>query len=78
VAAYGRDVVSPGPDRAGRRGRLRLIVLIGCVLGAAALVYGLVTSLWASVAIGALLLVVAAYSAVVLRGLARRDRTGRS
>lgn len=46
------------------------------MLGAAALVYGLVTSLWASVVIGALLLVVAAYSAVVLRGLTRRDHTG--
>jgi hypothetical protein len=70
-----RAVIAPGPDRRGRRGRLLLLVGIGSVLGLAALVYGLVTSLWGSVVVGAVLLVVAVYAAVVLRGLQRRDRS---
>jgi hypothetical protein len=45
------------------------------VLGLAALVYGVVTSLWASAVVGVVLLVVAVYAAVVLRGLQRRDRS---
>jgi len=68
-----RGVIAPGPDRGGRRGRLLLIMGIGVVLGAAALVYGIATSLWASAVVGAVLLVVAGYAAVVLRGLRRRD-----
>ena len=47
--------------------------MIGSLLGAVSVVYGLLTSLWASVVVGALLLVVAGYCAVVLRGLRRRD-----
>jgi len=70
-----RAVIAPGPDRRGRRGRLLLLVGIGSVLGLAALVYGVVTSLWASAVVGAVLLVVAVYAAVVLRGLQRRDRS---
>lgn len=66
-------MISPGPDRGGRRGRLLLIVAITSLLGAAALVYGLVVSLWAPVVLGAVLLAVAVYSAVVLRGLQRRS-----
>jgi hypothetical protein len=66
-------VVAPGPDRSGRRTRLRLIVAIGSLLGAAAVVYGLVVSLWAPVVLGAVLLAIAVYSAVVLRGLRRRS-----
>jgi hypothetical protein len=66
-------VIAPGPDRGGRRARLRLLVGIGVVLGLAGLVYGVATGLWASVVVGALLLVVAGYCAVVLRGLRRRD-----
>jgi hypothetical protein len=70
-----RAVIAPGPDRRGRRGRLLLLVGIGSVLGLAALVYGVVTSLWASAVVGVVLLVVAVYAAVVLRGLQRRDRS---
>jgi uncharacterized membrane protein YphA (DoxX/SURF4 family) len=70
-----RAVIAPGPDRRGRRGRLLLLVGIGSVLGLAALVYGVATSLWASAVVGAVLLVVAVYAAVVLRGLQRRDRS---
>ena len=66
-------MVAPGPDRRGRRRRLSLIVAIGSLLGAAAVVYGLVVSLWAPVVLGAVLLAVAVYSAVVLRGLRRRS-----
>lgn len=65
-----------GPDSDGRRRRLRLLVVIEGVLGVAALVYGLVTSLWASAVIGAALLLFAVYSVVVLLGLRRRDRDG--
>ncbi|HWN28297.1 MAG TPA: hypothetical protein VNP37_15125 [Actinomycetospora sp.] len=68
-------MIAPGPDHRGRRGRLLLLVGIGSVLGLAALVYGVVTSLWASAVVGAVLLVVAVYAAVVLRGLQRRDRS---
>jgi ABC-type Mn2+/Zn2+ transport system permease subunit len=68
-----RAVVAPGPDRGGRRGRLLLVVVIGSLLGAVAVVYGLLTSRWASVVVGAVLLVVAGYCAVVLWGLRRRD-----
>jgi type IV secretory pathway TrbD component len=67
-----RAVIAPGPDRRGRRTRLLLLVGIGSVLGLAALVHGLVTSLWASAVVGVVLLVVAAYCAVVLWRL-RRD-----
>ncbi|MDD7924210.1 hypothetical protein [Actinomycetospora chibensis] len=66
-------MISPGPDRGGRRGRLLLIVAITSLLGAAAVVYGLVVSLWAPVVLGGVLLVVAVYCAVVLRGLRRRS-----
>lgn len=66
-------MISPGPDRTGRRGRLVLIVAIGSLLGAAAVVYGLVVSLWAPVVLGAVLLAVAVYCLVVLRGLRRRS-----
>jgi uncharacterized membrane-anchored protein len=66
-------VVAPGPDRSGRRTHLRLIVAIGSLLGAAAVVYGLVVSLWAPVVLGVVLLAVAVYSAVVLRSLRRRS-----
>lgn len=69
-------MVSPGPDRAGRRGRLVLIAAITGILGAAAVIYGIVTSLWASTAIGVLLLLVTLYTLVVLRGLLRRDHRG--
>lgn len=64
-------MISPGPDRGGRRGRLLLIVAITSLLGAAAVVYGLVVSLWAPVVLGAVLLGVAVYCLVVLRGLRR-------
>jgi type IV secretory pathway TrbD component len=67
-----RAVIAPGPDRRGRRTRLLLLVGIGSVLGLAALVHGLVTALWASAVVGVVLLVVAAYCAVVLWRL-RRD-----
>jgi uncharacterized membrane-anchored protein len=67
-----RGVIAPGPDRAGRRGRLVLIAAITGVLGAAAVVYGLVSSLVASSVVGVLLLLVALYCLVVLRGLQRR------
>jgi uncharacterized membrane protein YphA (DoxX/SURF4 family) len=70
-----RAVIAPGPDHRGRRGRLLLLVGIGSVLGLAALVYGVATSLWASAVVGVVLLVVAVYAAVVLRGLQRRDRS---
>ncbi len=61
-----------GPDSVGRRRRLRLLIGIEGVLGLFALVYGIVTALWASTVIGAVLLVFAAYSVVVLIGLRRR------
>ncbi|PVZ11021.1 hypothetical protein C8D89_104235 [Actinomycetospora cinnamomea] len=67
-----RGVIAPGPDRSGRRVRLRLLVGIGVVLGLPALVYGIVTALWASAAVGVVLLAVAVYAVVVLRGLQRR------
>ncbi|WP_133251869.1 hypothetical protein [Actinomycetospora cinnamomea] len=65
-------MIAPGPDRSGRRVRLRLLVGIGVVLGLPALVYGIVTALWASAAVGVVLLAVAVYAVVVLRGLQRR------
>lgn len=64
-------MVAPGPDSSVRRTRLRLIALGEGVLGALALVYGLVTQLWASVGVGVLLLLVAAYGALVLWRLRR-------
>ncbi|WP_433784441.1 hypothetical protein ACQPX6_29850 [Actinomycetospora sp. CA-101289] len=66
-------MIAPGPDRHGRRTRLLLLVVIGSVLGLAAVVYGVVTGLWASAVIGGVLLVVAIYCAVVLRRLRRDD-----
>jgi hypothetical protein len=66
------DVLWSGPDSAGRRRRLWLLVGIEGVLGLSALAYGIVTALWASTVIGAVLLVFAAYSVVVLIGLRRR------
>ncbi|HSK61063.1 MAG TPA: hypothetical protein VK935_18630 [Actinomycetospora sp.] len=66
-------MIAPGPDRRGRRTRLLLVVGIGSVLGLAALVYGLVTSLWASAVVGVVLLVVAVYCAAVLWRLRRDD-----
>jgi hypothetical protein len=65
-------VLWSGPDSVGRRRRLRLLIAIEGVLGLFALVYGIVTALWASTVIGAVLLVFAAYSVVVLIGLHRR------
>jgi len=65
-------VLWSGPDSVGRRRRLRLLIGIEGVLGLFALVYGIVTALWASTVIGAVLLVFAAYSVVVLIGLRRR------
>lgn len=67
-------MVSPGPDRAGRRGRLVLVAAITGVLGAVAVVYGFVVGLVASSVVGVLLLLMAFYCLIVLRGLARRDR----
>jgi hypothetical protein len=55
---------------------LVLIAAITGILGAAAVIYGIVTSLWASTAIGVLLLLVTLYTLVVLRGLLRRDHRG--
>jgi len=68
-----RAVIAPGPDGRGRRVRLLLLMGIGSVLGLAALVYGVATSLWASAVVGVVLLAVAVYCAVVLRRLRRDD-----
>lgn len=67
-------VVSPGPDRAGRRGRLVLSAAITGILGGAGVLYGIVTSRTATTVIGVLLLVATFYALVVLRGLMRGDR----
>jgi Flp pilus assembly protein TadB len=69
-----RAVVSPGPDRAGRRGRLALSAAITGILGGAGVVYGIVVGLTPPIVIGVLLLLATFYTLVVLRGLVRRDR----
>jgi hypothetical protein len=69
-----RAVVSPGPDRAGRRGRLALSAAITGILGGAGVLYGIVTSRTATTVIGLLLLAATLYTLVVLRGLIRGDR----
>lgn len=65
-----------GPDGTSRRRRLVILIVLESVLGVVALVYGVVTGLWATVAIGVVLLLFAMYSAVVLAGLVRRSRRG--
>lgn len=67
-----RAVVSPGPDRAGRRGRLALSAAITGILGGAGVVYGIVVALTPPIVIGVLLLLATFYTLVVLRGLVRR------
>lgn len=65
-----------GPDSTARRHRLVLLVTLELVLAGVALVYGAVTGLWATLAIGVVLLAFAVYSGVVLAGLRRRARSG--
>jgi hypothetical protein len=62
-----------GPDGTSRRRRLLLFIVLESGLGAVAVVYGLVTGLWATVVLGVILLLFAVYSGVVLAGLRRRD-----
>ena len=66
-----RAVVSPGPDRAGRRGRLALSAAFTGILGGLGVVYGMVTSLTAPIVIGVLLLLATLYTLIVLRSLLR-------
>jgi inner membrane protein involved in colicin E2 resistance len=66
-----RAVISPGPDRSGRRTRLVLSAAFTGVLGAVAVIYGIVTDRTASVVVGTLLLLVTLYTLAVLRRLVR-------
>ena len=66
-------VVSPGPDRAGRRGRLVLSAAITGGVGAIGVISGIVASLTPTIIVGVLLLLATLYTLIVLRGLTRRD-----
>lgn len=68
-----RAVVSPGPDRSGRRGRLALSAAFSGILGGAGVMYGIVTSRTGSTVVGLILLAATLYCLIVLRRLMRHD-----